>query len=120
MNYVQFVLHLFNAVLFAGAVYLHAWAFVELMRRNAPSILKTTLLGVILSGVGLSLLFIFLQADWVINEQNENVGDVVSWSWLLFDYILGGYLCFNAVLVRNFILWRTITIARGEHHGPRA
>lgn len=96
MEKVQYILHLGNGALFGIALYLHLLAFKQLFTETVSGRAKRLCYSTLLCGVFLTGIFLFLQADWVLNEQNANVGDTVSWAWLTFDYLLASYLCFNA------------------------
>lgn len=99
MEKIQYALHLGNGALFGIAFYLHLLAFKQLIMGHVAKLVKRVLVCTLVSGMGLTGLFLFLQADWVLNEQNANVGDAVSWAWLAFDYLLATYLCFNATTI---------------------
>jgi hypothetical protein len=49
-----------------------------------------------LSAVLLTTLFMFLQYDWIVSSHNEAVGDLVSYLWLVWDYILSVFMIFLA------------------------
>ena len=106
MEYVQFVMHTINGVMFIFALYIHVAGYREVSKCSAARLIRRIGKNTMLAGIALSCLFIFLQADWVLNSHNQAVGDGTSWSWLLFDYALAIYLIIMGTLVRVFANWR--------------
>ncbi len=103
MDTLQLVLHVLNGALFGVSFYLHLRVFNTIHQSETGSLTRLIFIALTLAGLGLTGLFMFLQVDWVLNEQNDNVGDAVSWSWLIFDYLLVLYLCFNAATLRYVV-----------------
>lgn len=106
MTNVQYTLHIVNFLLFGIALYIHARGYVEVRECRAAMVVKRLGKNVMIAGASVSSLFLLLQADWVINQYNEAVGDSTSWAWLLFDYALSVYLLVMGTLVRVFVKWR--------------
>jgi hypothetical protein len=93
MTYVQLVFHIANLFLFILAFFI--WITVRkriLLLRIAP-LFKGTGLAVVYSVLFLSILFVYLQIDWILSSHNEAVGDFTSYVWLLWDYFLVIFVC---------------------------
>lgn len=102
----QLFLHSLNGILFGMSFYLHIIALKDLRPHRRLDGLKKAFLGLLITGMSLSGIFIYLQADWVVNEHNMNVGETTSWAWLVFDYLLAVYLCISAYLLRGLAIWK--------------
>ena len=52
-----------------------------------PQPLRRILIGYIIFAIATACTFIVLQVDWITNNRNNDVGDITSMWWLLFDYL---------------------------------
>jgi len=65
--------------------------------------------------------FTWLQVEWVINEHDADVGEEVSYAWLLFDYFNGFALLSIAMAMRVYLKWHVgHSSAEGEVHHRRS
>jgi len=62
-----------------------------------------------------SVIFILLQIEWIIEENNDAITDIASWGWMFYDYFNGfSVLCF-AMALDIYINWRV----PGSKHSRR-
>lgn len=62
------------------------------------------------------VVFIVFQIQWVLDSQNENVGDIAAYGWAFYDYVNGlTHLAF--VIATNLYLgWKTEDYQRHRYH----
>lgn len=104
MSLSQTALHLVNLGLFLYACINYGRATRMVWRSKITPFVKEYMIKESLAGIAVALIFVVMQADWIINEYNEAVGNPTSWGWLLFDYALAMYLLWNGDRVRNYCL----------------
>lgn len=92
MSELQSILHFTCLVMFAVGFGMNLNAAHHCITSQFSGVLKMTVIFSAASGGLLSILFIILQLDWIISGHNESVGDLTSWSWLVFDYLLAVFL----------------------------
>lgn len=63
-----------------------------------------------------SSVFTWLQVEWVINEHDADVGQEVSYAWLLFDYFNGFALLSIAMALRVYLRWH---VSHYDFNGQR-
>lgn len=49
--------------------------------------------------------FLTLQIDWLIKDQNANVGEVVGYQWLIYDYLMVVWMLSVAVCAHVYCKW---------------
>jgi hypothetical protein len=92
MNNAQLYMHSVNIGFFVCAALLWLWVLRRIFYFNFPRTFKWTGALTALTAVILSILFIFLQWDWIVSGHNEAVGDLTSYLWLIWDYALSLFM----------------------------
>lgn len=115
---VQITLHVINLMLFLLAALTYAqvmvriWQIPHFVNKRSTDVITSynafRLMGHVLCLVGmlLCLVFVALQADWIINNHNEAVGDLTSMMWLLWDYLAVLFFLVNAAIGHVLVEWR--------------
>ena len=120
MYSVQLVFHVLNLCLFLGCCVAYGHLIYKIMcidsgarpNRRATDVIKSVkvfkylALQVSLVALFLSLVFIGLQIDWIIQNYNKAVGDAVSWAWLIWGYLLVMYMITSASIGHVLLSWR--------------
>ena len=94
--------HILTLLLFSVAlvliikelIYLHNSLII--FCKESKSVVKATLYASLCSSMVVTIVFIVLQLDWILNNHNEAVGNITSFTWLIFDTALGVFfICFT-------------------------
>ena len=102
MSITQVMLHIICLLMFSFSAIQHLRGAYNIWRASKVMCAQWLLIWAGLTGAFLSGLFIILQIEWIINEQNLAVGAAVSWSWLLFDYLLAIYM---VLIAEGVLVW---------------
>lgn len=63
-----------------------------------------------------SSMFMILQIEWILEDNNSNVSDVASWGWMFYDYFNGfALLCF-VIAMDIYVNWH---LADSKHDRRR-
>jgi len=122
MHPVQLVFHTLNLCLFLVCCVAYMHLIYKIMcidsgarprlNERATDVIKSVkvfkylALQVSLVALFLSLVFVGLQLDWIIQNRNKAVGDAVSWAWLIWDYLLVMYMITSASIGHVLLSWR--------------
>jgi hypothetical protein len=92
MTTAQLWMHIVNIGFFFVATVI--WWTVVLRIRRYPFISAYKRVGYLAAATALTLttIFVMLQADWIWSGHNEAVGNLTSYAWLVFDYLLSVFM----------------------------
>lgn len=114
MTTVQTFLHYACIMMFVVSAFFHTIAAVKTFRSRFNKHIRRAMLGSSAFGAGLSVLFIFLQLEWVISGHNMVVGNIVSYGWLVFDYMLAIFLISTSMVLISMLEWQVSVTGRHE------
>lgn len=83
-------------------------------RHDIETSLKTTVIGACSFAVLLSIVFSAMQADWIVRNNHEAIGQDASVVWLIFDYLLVVYLISVGQMINVVVSWSRSTGRRKE------
>jgi hypothetical protein len=104
MTLTQTVFHTVNLILFVAAAVGYARTIRYVWRSETAAFTKEYMIKESIAGMAIGGIFVLLQLDWILQNHNESVGDITSWAWLIFDYMLALFLIWNADRIRCFCL----------------
>ena len=114
MSTVQLLLHFICIIMFLISAFSHGIAIVGTYHSRFNSHIRRAMFGSSVFGAGLSILFIALQAEWVFSGHNEAVGNMISYAWLVFDYLLAIFLLSTSMVIRSMLEWQVSASGRHE------
>lgn len=106
MSSVQLALNIASIFLFAIASCQYTRVFIDLRKCNIPKEVMKLAKIICLFGLALSVLFVVLQTDWIIKNHSDSVGSATSWSWLVYNYLMGVYLVTVGTITHVFSRWK--------------
>ena len=114
MTTVQVLLHYTCILMFVVASFLHLSSAIKVYWSKFNKHIRRAMFGSSAFGAGLSAMFILLQLEWVISGHNEAVGNIVSYGWLVFDYMLAIFLMSTAIVIKSMTEWQYSINGRHE------
>ena len=109
MSWAQLWMHIVNLSFFVMAAVLWGVVVRRVWQTEFTQAFKCVGILTGVTAVALSITFIFLQYDWIVNQHNQAVGDLTSYLWLIFDYGL-------SVFMITLGVWSVININLIEEH----
>lgn len=114
MNTMQFSFHVINLLLFLLTAVNYAYTITYIKRTPCREFTKEYMYKESVAGIGVATAFMAMQADWVLQQHNQAVGEATSWGWLVFDYCLAIFLIWNADRIRHFCQERLGMVLRDK------
>jgi len=92
MSGLQASLHVINLIVFGIVLLVWSTTARTIMQSNFHPTFRNIGLAAAFGAMALTVSFVALQLDWIISSHNAAVGDVTSFSWLIFDYALAFFM----------------------------